>query len=187
MFGCLTRSAYFASRRKRSRISQLPARSSGRTFNAARRPDPFCSDASQTMPIPPSPSWDSRRKPPTTSPMLNVAATGHSYHRREQEIEIERPERLHDVRIEMLSRLPSDLCCGLFGVPGVGVWPRMSQRVEVVGHDHDSPAHRDLVLEPALRITRSVPAFVMRNRDLLGQLQDRPARPRKDLGADQRV
>src|SRR3954454_22163775 len=121
MFGCLTRSAYFDSRRKRSRISELCARSSGRTFSAARRPWPFSSDASHTTPIPPSPSWDSRRKPPTTSPMLNVAATRHSYHRGEQEIEIDRSERLHHVRIEMLSRLTSDLRRCLFGVPSLGI------------------------------------------------------------------
>src|SRR3954471_6355535 len=132
MFGCFTRSAYFDSRRKRSRISELCARSSGRTFSAARRPWPFCSSASHTTPIPPSPSWDSRRKPPTTSPMLNVAGTRHSYHRREQEFEIERPERLHDVRIEMLAALASDLRRGLFRLPCVGVRPRMGQGIEVV-------------------------------------------------------
>src|SRR3954451_9396267 len=103
MFGCFTRSAYFDSRRNRSRISELCARSSGSTLRAARRDCPFCSSASQTTPMPPSPSWDSRRKPPTTSPMLNVAATRHSYHRREQELEIQRPEGLHHLWIEVLS------------------------------------------------------------------------------------
>src|SRR6478672_12826520 len=109
MFGCLTRSAYLASRRKRSRISELCARSSGRTFSAARRDWPSCSSASQTTPMPPSPSWDSSRNPPTTSPMLKVAVTSHSYHRRQQELEIERSERLYDLRVEVLSALASDL------------------------------------------------------------------------------
>src|SRR2546430_9295033 len=125
MFGCLTRSAYFASRRKPSRISLLCARSSGRTFSAARRPCPFCSSASQTTPMPPSPSWDSSRNPPTTSPMLNVAATCHSYHRRQQELEIERSERLDDLRAEVLPALAPDLGCRLVRLPCVGVWPRM--------------------------------------------------------------
>src|SRR3954471_5071796 len=105
MFGCLTRSAYFDSRRKRSRISLLWARSSGRTFSAARRPCPFDSSASQTTPMPPSPSCDSSRKPPTTSPMLNVAVTCHSYHRRQQELQIQASEGVYDLRIEVLSAL----------------------------------------------------------------------------------
>src|SRR5215212_4027063 len=141
MFGCLTRSAYLDSRRKRSRISELCARSSGSTFSAARRDCPSCSSASQTTPMPPSPSWDSRRKPPTTSPMLNVAATRHSYHRREQEFEIQCPK------------------C-------VGVRPRMCEGVEVVGDDDNPAAHGDLVLDFPVRIAGPVPALVMRKRDL---------------------
>src|SRR3954452_31883 len=112
------------------------------------------------MPIPPPPSRDSRRKPPTTSPMLNVAATGHSYHRGEQEFEIERAERLDHVGIEMLPALTPDLGSGLFGVPRVGVRPRMGQGVEVVRHDGDAPAHGDLVLDLSRRIAGPVPAFV---------------------------
>src|SRR4051794_7823351 len=157
MFGCLTRSAYLASRRKRSRISELCARSSGRTFSAARRPCPFCSSASQTTPMPPSPNWDSRRKPPTTSPMLNVAGTSHSYHRRQEELEIKRSEGLDDVRVEMLAALPADLRSGLFRRPRVGVRARMGERVEVVRDDHDPATHRDLVFELPVRVTSAVP------------------------------
>src|SRR3954453_167026 len=121
MFGCFTRSAYPDSRRKRSRISLLCARSSGRTFSAARRDCPFCSSASQTTPMPPSPSWDSRRKPPTTSPMLNVAGTCHSYHRGEQELQVQRPKGLDDLGIEVLSALAPDLRGGLVRLPSLGV------------------------------------------------------------------
>src|SRR3954470_17037228 len=118
MFGCLTRSAYFDSRKKRSRISELSARSSGRTFSAARRPWPFCSSASQTTPIPPSPSCDSSRKPPRTSPILRAPLTVHSYHRGEQQLQVQRSERLDDVRVEMLPALPPDLGRGALRIPG---------------------------------------------------------------------
>src|SRR4051812_19346177 len=170
MFGCLTRSAYLASRRKRSRISELWARSSGRTFSAARRPWPFASSASQTIPMPPSPSCDSRRKPPTTSPMLNVAGTSHSYHRRQQELEIKRSECLNHVRIEVLTALPADLRRRLVRLPGFGIGTRMGQGVEVVGHDRDPAADRDLLLDLPVRVAGAVPALVVRQRDLLGQL-----------------
>src|SRR3954454_13695996 len=157
MFGCLTRSAYFDSRRKRARISLFCARSGGRTFSAARRDWPFSSSASQTTPMPPSPSRDSRRKPPTTSPMLNVPATQDSYHRRKQELEVERVERRDHIRVEVLGALAPDLRRRAIRLPGLGVRARVRERVEVVGHDHDPAAHRNLVLDLAVGVAAAVP------------------------------
>src|SRR5205807_3733570 len=120
------------------------------TFTAARRPVPFCSSASQRTPIPPSPSCDSRRKPPTTSPMLKAGDTADSYHRRKQELWIERAERPYHVGVEVLAALTADLGGRAVGLPRLRVRPRVSQGVEVVGHDHDPAADRDRVLQLAV-------------------------------------
>src|SRR5215216_2790355 len=160
MFGCLTRCAYADSRRNRSRISAFRARSAGRTFKAARRPWPFCSSASQMTPMPPSPSFDCRRNPPTTSPMLNGLVTVSS-DRREEVLEVERPECLHHPRVEMLAALAAYLGGCLLGFPCLGVRARVRERVEVVGHDHHPAAHGDLLPDLRLGIARAIPALVM--------------------------
>src|SRR5882757_8594253 len=96
---------------------------------------PSCSSASQTMPIPPSPSCDSRRNPPTTSPILKVGSPSATtvihtrggdvplLDRGQERVQIERPERVDYLRIEMLAALAADLGSRLVGLPGLRVRP----------------------------------------------------------------
>src|SRR4051812_48409306 len=87
----------------------------------------------------------------------------------------------------MLTALAADFRGGLFGLPRLRVWTRMCEGIEVVGHDHDAAAHGDLLLELAVGIAGAVPALVVRDRDLFGQLEDRPGGARENLRSDQGV
>src|SRR5207248_1906987 len=137
------------------RISSLCERSDGSTFRAARRFRPSSSSASQTTPMPPSPSCDCRRKPPMTSPIFNRTASGampNSYTSfrltalvdgREQRLEVEAAERFDHVGIEELVGTAADLGGRTLRVPRLGIGARVRERVEVVRDDDDAAGDRD--------------------------------------------
>src|SRR5689334_14827099 len=87
----------------------------------------------------------------------------------------------------MLPALAADFRGSLVRLPRIGIRARMGERVEVVSHDDNAPADRDLRLDLSIRIAGAVPALVVGQRDLLCQLEDRPRGARQDLRSDHRV
>src|ERR687887_2622293 len=71
-------------------------------------------------------------------------------------------ERLDDVGVELRTGVADDLPAGVVPAPGRAVRPATRDRVERVCEREDPRAERDLLAREPVRVTRPVPALVVR-------------------------
>jgi hypothetical protein len=93
-------------------------------------------------------------------------------------------EGCDDARVELRSAGAEDLRDCLLERPGRLVRPGVGERVEDVGHRHDSSGQPDPLAAEPVRLPRPVPALVVAEGDLLAQPQHGEAAAGKDLRAD---
>src|SRR5688500_8377476 len=84
-----------------------------------------------------------------------------------------RAERGDHLRIDLRPAGGADLIRGRGDRPRPLVGPFMRQCVEHIGNRHDAPDKRDLITRQAARVTHTVPALVMGQRNLFGHTQYR--------------
>src|SRR5438270_8341645 len=81
-------------------------------------------------------------------------------------------EGLDDPRIKMPATLVLYGGDGFFERPSLFVGPGVNQCIEYIGDCGDSSRERNRLSRDPSRIALAVPAFVMRQRNLMGQLED---------------
>ena len=94
-----------------------------------------------------------------------------------------RDEGVDDARLELRAACAHDVLVRLERCPCVLVGALAGQRVEHVGDGDDPSAERDVVGHAAGRVPGAVPALVVVQGDLGGELDERRAAARQDLGA----
>ena len=95
-----------------------------------------------------------------------------------------RQKNLHKLRIQLSPAQVSDLRDGILKRPRPFVGPFVRERVKNVGNRDNPALNRDAFSRQTQRVSRSIPALVMRKSDLARQLQDRQVAAAQNLSAD---